>query len=302
MANPTTKKPEPEVIEATVTETGLAVIEKPPALGIFREPEIVLQEAQRAAKALMQVVKSKGPGVWINGEQFLEYEDWLTLARFYSMTPRLKSVEPCEHEGAKGWKATVDVLLIPTNQVIGSAEAMCLRDEPKWAKRPSFQLSSMAQTRAGSKALASVLRWVVVLAGFKGTPSVEVNGGDRLDASKPKPQDLREVLNQLDQQKAMPPTVAQVIESEEAKHSQASASGQDMAPLNEHKDWLKNCSKLAELVKFFRTAYTQFAGDEDAQRQLREVYEKRKVELGGQANPEGATNKTRRQNAKATRN
>src|SRR3990167_4301795 len=36
----------------------------------------------------------------------------------------------------------------------------------------------MAQTRAGSKALSNVLRWVVVLAGYKGTPAEEMTGSE----------------------------------------------------------------------------------------------------------------------------
>ncbi len=39
---------------------------------------------------------------------------------------------------------------------------------------PEFQLRSMAQTRAGSKALRNVLAWVAVLAGYKPTPAEEI--------------------------------------------------------------------------------------------------------------------------------
>lgn len=39
---------------------------------------------------------------------------------------------------------------------------------------PMFQLRSMAQTRAGAKALRNALAWVVVLAGYKPTPAEEM--------------------------------------------------------------------------------------------------------------------------------
>ena len=45
-------------------------------------------------------------------------------------------------------------------------------DEPV----PMHQLRSMAQTRANSKALANVLRFVPILAGYKGTPAEEMSG------------------------------------------------------------------------------------------------------------------------------
>lgn len=41
---------------------------------------------------------------------------------------------------------------------------------------PLFQLRSMAQTRAGAKALRNALAWVVVLAGYKPTPAEELPG------------------------------------------------------------------------------------------------------------------------------
>lgn len=39
---------------------------------------------------------------------------------------------------------------------------------------PIFQLSSMAQTRAQSKVLANLFRWLATLAGYKGTPAEEM--------------------------------------------------------------------------------------------------------------------------------
>ena len=44
---------------------------------------------------------------------------------------------------------------------------------------PRFQLRSMAQTRAGAKALRNALAWVVVLAGYRPTPAEEMTGTPR---------------------------------------------------------------------------------------------------------------------------
>jgi hypothetical protein len=41
---------------------------------------------------------------------------------------------------------------------------------------PWFQLASMAQTRAGAKALRNAFAWVVVLAGYQPTPAEEMDG------------------------------------------------------------------------------------------------------------------------------
>src|SRR5262249_27437128 len=48
--------------------------------------------------------------------------------------------------------------------------------EQNWAKKPLFQLRSMAQTRACAKAMRNVLAWVVVLAGYAPTPAEEMTG------------------------------------------------------------------------------------------------------------------------------
>lgn len=50
-------------------------------------------------------------------------------------------------------------------------ERVRVADEPV----PLFQLRSMAQTRAGSKALRNALAWVVVLAGYRPTPAEELD-------------------------------------------------------------------------------------------------------------------------------
>lgn len=68
-------------------------------------------------------------------------------------------------------------------------ERKFMGDEPV----PRFQLRSMAQTRACSKALSLAFRWVVVLAGFKATPAEEMDGiGEReTKKAEPEPGDMQ---------------------------------------------------------------------------------------------------------------
>lgn len=142
---------------------------------IVREPAIVLSEAAKAATALKDVIKKKAKPVIINGEQFLEFEDWQTLGRFYGYSVRTHDSTSIELDGVKGFRAIAD-LLDNAGNVVGGAESFCMRDEPKWKDRPSFQLASMAQTRAGAKAFRSKLSWVAVLAGYRPTPAEELDG------------------------------------------------------------------------------------------------------------------------------
>lgn len=141
---------------------------------VQRDPEVVLAEAHKAAKALQNVIANKAKKVVFNGEQYMEYEDWTVLARFYGLAVQTKDAAPIEINGVHGARASADVFDIKSGQVVGRADAYCLRDEQNWKGKPWFQLASMAQTRAGAKALRNVLSWVVVLAGYKATPAEEM--------------------------------------------------------------------------------------------------------------------------------
>lgn len=168
------------------------------SLAVERDPDKVLAEAKKAAQALKRVIDAKPKKVIFNGKTYLEYEDWLTVARFYGVTARVKSTSYIELGDSKGFEATAEALLVSTGQIVSQADAMCMNDEDNWGTRkkyrwvknsengkaekvvesespvPMFQLRSMAQTRACAKALRNVLAWVVVLAGYAPTPAEEM--------------------------------------------------------------------------------------------------------------------------------
>ena len=168
-------------------------------VGIITPPEIVLENARMAARALVDVISSKKKPVIINGETYLEFEDWQTVAQFYGYTVKTGEAEMVELDSVKGAKAHADLIDFRTGEIVGGAEAYCMRDEDKWGTRPKyewqgegnnrkrvkvgeevvpwFQLASMAQTRAGAKALRNRLAWVVVLAGYRPTPAEEMTEG-----------------------------------------------------------------------------------------------------------------------------
>lgn len=188
-----------------VIEAEAIAISTPPQLALQRAPEEVLAEASKAAKALKALIDAKPKKVVINGQTFLQYEDWLTVARFYGISPVARATNYIERGRARGYECHAEAILVSTGQVIGAAQAECLDDEDRWDTRPSyewrngqrvkvgeekvplFQLRSMAQTRAESKVLASILRWVVVLAGYSGTPAEEMVQDKNSGRSTPPP-------------------------------------------------------------------------------------------------------------------
>ena len=199
-------KTEPNIeIEKEKQET-TAIVPAPPAippelLSLGREPEAILAEAHKAAKALMNVVESKQKPVIINNELYLEFEDWQVLGRFFGLTSGVESTEYVEFGAKKdkkfGFKAGANLMSVSTGQIISRAEAMCLTDEPKWRHKPLFQISSMAQTRAQAKAFRNTLSFVVVLAGYKPTPAEELDNGlpaAVVQMPQPKPKNGGEVV------------------------------------------------------------------------------------------------------------
>lgn len=108
------------------------------ALTQWKPPAAVLAEARLAAKELMEVIALKKNPVKFNGEQYLEFEDWQTCARFYGCTVKVESVTFTEYAGVKGFEA-VAVVLDRNQAEISRAESMCLNDEENWGMRKKYE-------------------------------------------------------------------------------------------------------------------------------------------------------------------
>ena len=168
---------EGHVVSETSIPVEAMIVTEPHSLGLQRAPEIILEEAAKAAQALKDVIERKPNKVVISGKTFLQFEDWQTLGRFYGITVAARTTTYIEFGRVQGFECHAEAILVSTGQVISAAQAMCLDDESKWSDKPLFQLRSMAQTRAQAKALRNVLAWVVVLAGYAPTPAEEMDGG-----------------------------------------------------------------------------------------------------------------------------
>ena len=177
---------EPEVMEGEiVAETALVTRSAPTDLQVSRAPEIVLEEARKAAKALQDVIESKPRKVVLNGKTYLTFEDWQTVGRFYGISVGVESTKYIElADGVQGFESRAFAVITSTGVHISAAEAMCLNDEVNWKNKPLFQLRSMAQTRACAKAYRNVLAFVPVLAGYEGTPAEEMTQMGSVEAAQ----------------------------------------------------------------------------------------------------------------------
>lgn len=151
------------------------------------DPEADIQRGQRAAKALLKLVKLTKP-LKLGGKDYLYFEHWITIARFFNATVGIESTT----KTSTGWEAKA--IVYQNGQIIGSAEASCNNDEQNWKNKPDFQRKSMAQTRAASKALRQIFGYIPVLAGIEATPAEELEAPQTLKsaitAPKARPVDM----------------------------------------------------------------------------------------------------------------
>lgn len=166
------------IIDAEAIEVSTDLVQADAASPtLFRtdDPVEVLSRATEVADALAPAIEQRKLFANISGKKHITVEGWTTLGAMLGVTAVCEWTRKLDD----GWEARVEARTLD-GRVIGAAEAQCTRAEKMWARRDDYALRSMAQTRATSKALGSVLRFVVTLAGYSGTPAEEVphdNGG-----------------------------------------------------------------------------------------------------------------------------
>lgn len=173
-------------------------------LSLSRPPETILREAEMVAAPWSKKVESLQLYKTISDKKHLYIEAWQMMGAMFRVTARIRETRYVEFGEVKGWEATAEAFHIPTGQVISTADGMCLSEEEKWGPRTKYrdnwvtdeatgkrkndriadgfvstplqQLRSMAQTRACSKVLSNLFKWVAVMKGYQGTPAEEMSG------------------------------------------------------------------------------------------------------------------------------
>ncbi len=138
-----------------------------------RAPKEVVAEAEVAAKVLKDVITQTKSSTKIGPKEHIHIEGWQTVAKFYGLSARIVEVEYVEYGDVKGFNAKAEIVA-HSGHVVSAAESMCMTDEKTWANCDLYAIKSMAQTRACGKAFRNCLSWVVVLAGYSGTPMEEM--------------------------------------------------------------------------------------------------------------------------------
>lgn len=165
--------------------------------GTFRNPEVAMKEAELVAASFAKRAERLQLYKKIGESKHLLIEGWQMLASMYRVTASISRTQYIQYGDVAGFEASADAIHVPSGKRISSADAQCLNDEERWTVRPKYevvngvrtqtgtvavpmqQLRSMAQTRACSKVLSNLLKFVARMAGFAGTPAEEMTGHEQ---------------------------------------------------------------------------------------------------------------------------
>jgi hypothetical protein len=183
---------EADIIEAEVVEDGHEMVVAQRATRTLLstdDPIEVIEKATAIADKLKDVLRRQGLTSRIGNKDHVNVEGWQTVGAMLGVTPRKEWVRPISWPAEEfltealrkqrdrgltfGYESSYFAQTIG-GVVVGAAEATCKRTETRWAGADDYAIESMAQTRATSKALGSVLRWIVTLSGYSGTPAEEM--------------------------------------------------------------------------------------------------------------------------------
>jgi hypothetical protein len=182
-----------ELVDAEVVEDA-GLVPAAPSATLFRtnDPAEVIARATAAADVLKNVLTRQGLTTRIGNKEHVNVEGWQTCGAMLGVSAVKEWVKPIAWPADEfltdalravrgrglvfGYESSYAAQTF-AGQRIGAAEAACKRTEEKWLTSDDYALESMAQTRATSKAMSAVLRWIVTLAGYSGTPAEEMTGG-----------------------------------------------------------------------------------------------------------------------------
>ena len=141
------------------------------------ELKAIVKQRKSVAKAVKKFVRENpSMRLLVEGKKYPYFPVWQFCAACFGVTTMVTSTEELltDERLEMGYLAIAHAI-DRTGRVIGGGEARCMCGETDWQGRPSFQLCSMAETRASSKALSLIFRDVMVMAGLCPTPAEEMD-------------------------------------------------------------------------------------------------------------------------------
>lgn len=143
----------------------------------FSDPLTIERHTRKVVKSLKRFLTEHPEQVWQgqDGKDYPHIEAYQFVAACFGCSPIIRDTQALynDERGEVGMYAAA-YLIDSANLTVSTGFATCMRSEPDWAIAPSFQVRSMAQTRASGKALRNKFAYVMVMAGLQGTPAEEM--------------------------------------------------------------------------------------------------------------------------------
>lgn len=112
---------------------------------------------------------------YLQGKEYANVEAWEYIGTSMGIFPVVETLEHIQREGEVCYRASVHLLNIHTNQIVGRGMAFCSNKEPGKQKFAEYAIASMAQTRAVGKAYRLPFGWLMKAAGYEPTPAEEMD-------------------------------------------------------------------------------------------------------------------------------
>jgi len=144
--------------------------EAPPQLLDALRPADRVALMAEIATVVKDVIEKQRWFKQIGPKKHIRIEGWTFIAGLGGCTAKTISTEKVDG----GFKAHAVVVRVDSGVEVGSAEQVCMSSEYNWKGKDDYALIGMASTRACSRALSTVFRHVVELAGYSATPAEEM--------------------------------------------------------------------------------------------------------------------------------
>jgi hypothetical protein len=160
-----------------MSDGDIAVVEQQstPTLIEQTNPVLILEQSTDIANALADIIEKKHLYTIIKGKKHVHVEGWTTLGALNKVFPILDWSKRLDRENEVIYESRIIAKTLK-GDIIGVGEALCSNKESNWQYSDEYAIKSMSITRATSKALRIPLGWIMVLAGYEGTPFEEMNG------------------------------------------------------------------------------------------------------------------------------
>lgn len=150
------------------------IIEENP-MATTPKPEGIINKAQIIANIVSKLIEEKKLYHQIQGRKYVKCEGWTTMGALFNLYPTITDLQKEKNDKEIIYTATCEIKR-PDGHTVTRAISSCNNMERGKRGLAEFQIASMAQTRAVSKAFRLCLSWVMALAGYEATPAEEMGG------------------------------------------------------------------------------------------------------------------------------